>query len=497
MPYDPTDWDTADDTAKETAQHFFADPDGAHVTENAGDATTGANALLDSSWLHFRVGTDDVSKFGASGSQIGKDDEAHLVMDYNSMELQDENDLTFLFIGDLRDANGEYELTETFTGDGISTEYYPRYHVSDFVLVTVGGVATTAYTYWQPDWEWAVDFTTAPADGAAIVIDYKTTDLVPVQTFGGRGGMVGDYSTAEGYDTIASGFSSHAEGGGRRGQMGGTVEASGMSSHAEGFDATASGDYSHAEGRGSASGTNSHAENSGTATGATSHAEGAGVASGIVSHAEGSGTASGTRSHAEGLVTLASSDNQHVSGKYNVDDSADTYAEIIGNGTAANARSNARTLDWSGNEELQGELYLGGCTVNGETPYPATRYNTGNSTLQYYDGASWTGISTGGIGFHVYAGTFTANVGTNQTSYMAWTASTFRSTFNVTSGHESDCFVSFGNADVSLGSKGTITAEWWPSSYNPYGWRVRWQNQQSGNQKFSYMVLVPDSYSTV
>ena len=31
-----------------------------------------------------------------------------------------------------------------------------------------------------------------------------------------------------------------------------------------------------------------------------------------------------------------------------------TYIEIVGNGTADNARSNARTLDWSGNEILTG-----------------------------------------------------------------------------------------------------------------------------------------------
>jgi hypothetical protein len=32
------------------------------------------------------------------------------------------------------------------------------------------------------------------------------------------------------------------------------------------------------------------------------------------------------------------------------------YAEIIGNGTADNARSNARALDWNGNEYLKGDI---------------------------------------------------------------------------------------------------------------------------------------------
>ena len=39
------------------------------------------------------------------------------------------------------------------------------------------------------------------------------------------------------------------------------------------------------------------------------------------------------------------------------------YAEIIGNGTADNKRSNARVLDWDGNERLKGNLYVG-CNTN-------------------------------------------------------------------------------------------------------------------------------------
>jgi len=39
------------------------------------------------------------------------------------------------------------------------------------------------------------------------------------------------------------------------------------------------------------------------------------------------------------------------------------YAEIIGNGTADNARSNARALDWDGNEFLKGDLYVN-CNTN-------------------------------------------------------------------------------------------------------------------------------------
>ena len=145
----------------------------------------------------------------------------------------------------------------------------------------------------------------------------------------------GAYSATEGFDCEASGARSHAEGSG--------TKASATASHSEGTSTTASGDYSHAEG---------------VAT----------VASGARSHTEGTATTgSGTASHAEGVYTIAQRKSQHVFGEYNIADTtgADgtvrgSYFEIVGKGTADNARSNARTLDWSGNEVLAGDL-----TVNG------------------------------------------------------------------------------------------------------------------------------------
>lgn len=117
-------------------------------------------------------------------------------------------------------------------------------------------------------------------------------------------------------------------------------EASGVQSFASGYEAKAQGNYSRAEGYFS-------------------------VSSGVASHAENRGAvASGDYSHCEGHDTEAASECQHVSGKYNVVDSNDTYAEIIGNGTSDNARSNARTLDWQGNERLAGGQTLFAGTAN-------------------------------------------------------------------------------------------------------------------------------------
>jgi hypothetical protein len=94
--------------------------------------------------------------------------------------------------------------------------------------------------------------------------------------------------------------------------------------------------------------TNAHAE------GGNTHADGS------YSHAEGSNThADGTYSHAEGLSTIASGYVQHAQGRYNVEDTSDLYAHIVGNGTSYEARSNAHTLDWSGNAWFAGDVYIG------------------------------------------------------------------------------------------------------------------------------------------
>ena len=134
--------------------------------------------------------------------------------------------------------------------------------------------------------------------------------------------------------------------------LGSEVTASGKSSHAEGNSPTASGHYSHAEGSyTTASNYYSHAEgNNTTASGQCSHAEGANT------------TASGNWSHAQNLGTIAQRKSQTALGEYNVLDEYGSgafargqYAVIVGNGTNDSIRSNALTLDWSGNVVLSGK----------------------------------------------------------------------------------------------------------------------------------------------
>ena len=89
------------------------------------------------------------------------------------------------------------------------------------------------------------------------------------------------------------------------------------------------------------------------------------VASNTASHAEGYySEAKGKYAHAEGNRTLASSESQHVQGKYNVEDTAGTYAHIVGNGTSTSKRSNAHTLDWNGNAWFKGNVSVNGTPTN-------------------------------------------------------------------------------------------------------------------------------------
>lgn len=142
------------------------------------------------------------------------------------------------------------------------------------------------------------------------------------------------------------------------GNIVGSVRTSGSAEESNDYKL---GHYAFAEGFGTkASGTVSHAEGTGTtASGHASHAEGNYTkALGARSHAEGSGTtASGEESHTEGLSTEAQGKNQHVQGRWNITDT--TSAHILGNGTAYTAKSNAHTIDWSGNAWFAGDVYTG------------------------------------------------------------------------------------------------------------------------------------------
>ena len=94
---------------------------------------------------------------------------------------------------------------------------------------------------------------------------------------------------------------------------------------------------------------------------------------GVYGHAEGETTkALGQASHTAGQGTIASGLGQYVFGTYNIEDTSESdvewapergrrkYVHIVGNGTNNSKRSNAHTLDWSGNAWFAGDVKVGG-----------------------------------------------------------------------------------------------------------------------------------------
>ena len=198
--------------------------------------------------------------------------------------------------------------------------------------------------------------------------------------------------------SISLGRKSNTTIGDRSTAIGVNVEANASNSHAEGYGSLASGAQGHAEGYNTIAGNNAHSEGTHTeATGPSSHAEGWSTKALTESaHAEGYGTiAAGARSHAAGAYNVADSYNSwpewtantnyvigdkvkrtvsdtvsgYVCRVANNDSTFDgvkwayqygvmNYVEIIGNGTGSNSRSNARVLDWNGNERILGDLYV-------------------------------------------------------------------------------------------------------------------------------------------
>lgn len=184
---------------------------------------------------------------------------------------------------------------------------------------------------------------------------------------------------AFGYDNIVSGQGACA--------IGVLNEASGQAAMSFGYGNKAKGNFSRAFGRRNiASGNQSFADGQMTiASGAISRAEGDGCrAAAVGSHAEGGGTyadASQIYTHVGGVNNAVSTATGKTVTVTRYDENGTVfststrtlgkYAEVIGNGDSDQARSNARTLDWNGNEAIAGSLTLGLGTQGEITLSPA------------------------------------------------------------------------------------------------------------------------------
>lgn len=439
--------EAAQEIAEATGQHVWDYTDGLHITQAEKDAflqtPTGRNILMNALGILIRdalqyrtvVHDEGLTVYDGQGNAatnvvanilrdlitLGYADESHAEIDYHSLQLIDKEGSAYFHVSDLRDHTGSADVTETFTGDGFSYSFYLKWPITSVTSVTVNG---TAVSYYVSDTN--VVLSTTPAQNAEIVVDYRTdSDQIKAYTLGTRRDDValGPMSVAAGGEVGASGEASHAEGAGTVAagdyshSEGSATLANGIASHVEGRGSTTRGAASHAEGWDThAEGGHSHSEGVSTnATGEASHAEGDSTTAGLGSaaHAEGSLTkAIGRSSHAQNTGTIASSDHQTALGRYNVEDANDTYALIIGNG-ASNARSNALTVDWSGNVTTAGDVSATGGTFTGAlsadsatlaNPLPAASGGTGKTTgLQWRSLGSFTGTNSLAINLSAYS----------------------------------------------------------------------------------------------
>lgn len=83
MPYEDTDWTTADETAKSTAEHFYTDTSGAHVADGSGAEMLMASTGLDISDENGMV----TGYFHADGAQIGADTESHIKVEQSAIGM--------------------------------------------------------------------------------------------------------------------------------------------------------------------------------------------------------------------------------------------------------------------------------------------------------------------------------------------------------------------------------------------------------------------------
>ena len=162
----------------------------------------------------------------------------------------------------------------------------------------------------------------------------------------GRNNLVGYAGFAAGRDNNVTGESSAAF------NLGNT--ASGLWSFAGGYHSEATEQNTFAFGQ-QALATSPHA----IALGLNNKANGS------CAFAEGKQTEAGYCAHAEGEGTLALSAHQHVQGKFNTGDDAQTYAHIIGGGNADDDRKNIHTVDWSGNAWYAGDVGAGVVSLKG------------------------------------------------------------------------------------------------------------------------------------
>ena len=188
--------------------HVWLTQDGLYVGTQGADYKT----RVDSDSLDILDEDGEVVATFGETTQIGRDGESRLELDYHSMQLVDMDGDAYFKVNDLRGSDGEAALTESFAANGLW--YYLAYLATQVTSCTVDGV-DASYTTATVTGVTRVQLAEAPQSGSTVTIGYTTdSDLTKSYTLGARksGTLEGAMSFAEGNNVEASGYISHAEG---------------------------------------------------------------------------------------------------------------------------------------------------------------------------------------------------------------------------------------------------------------------------------------------
>ena len=372
--------DEAQAVAEATDQHFWSDTDGIHVTDvtqdkwkdsGSADYHAGHNILINSLGLLLRKALNNlvsitrsaiaffdgegnassniVASFGAEGAQIGKADSSHIELGADSMSIVNEDGATmfdvdmdagamYAYGGENRAQQGPEDVIKaTATGsytkqvvyqvafEGLSSGdkviipagsvlalNYSRVNSSIFADMTIQSISS-GMTYTQSGYNKAYSIT------SDMQLVYGTA--IQDKTYTVTGTVTKTSASVNGSFTTTITFS-YSGGSSFTITVSTSLTVSSMSAEWLDFNIFAWNP-----------GYKSYIQTKGAALAFGTRQPGADI--GLLSATFG-----------EGLI--ASSEKQAVFGAYNVEDANDTYAAIIGNGTADDARSNAYAQKWDG-----------------------------------------------------------------------------------------------------------------------------------------------------
>ena len=326
-----------------------------------------------------------LATYSADGITLGQTGETHAEIDFNSFELLDKSGNVYLYAGAINGNDGLAVIDESSwppISSGGYYEFYTKFPITSVVSVFFNGTEVQSSDYVVTSNAVKIPTTNSYGIGfgSTLNIIYKTTTIVYRFDFGRRNlsGYIGAFSVIVGDNQVASAPYSVAIGGnGNTADGENAVVVGGNGNSIKAINAASIGGetnkvcHSNSVISGGASnkiGTNENlvlgeenaivGGNGGAITDLNSRCVILGGKSNSVNlYGSDNAVVIG------GIGGKANSQSQVVLGEYNTASSPpingtyrDAKLEIVGNGTADNARSNARTLDWNGNEWLAGQI---------------------------------------------------------------------------------------------------------------------------------------------